>query len=408
MKFWTAGLRKRNKLWNSANIYAEDGVTVVTTIAQGQDITERKRMEDALKKKTHDLNERVKELNCLYAISKLVETPDISFDEIIQGVVDLIPLALVYPENTCSRILLDGKEYKTKNFKEANWKQSSDIFMHDKRKGVLEVYQLEEKPEIDEGSFLQEEKRLISAIVERLGQIIEKKHVDEVDRESRKRYYDRFNDAPIMYVVTENRNSLAIITDFNKMFLNKTGYSHDEVVGQPLDKFYTPGSRYKSSEGGYQRTPNSSFIEEQREMVTKNGRVIDTTLHALPEKDDSGKETGTRAAFIDITESKSFEKQLLQSQKMEGIGRLAGGIAHDFNNLLTTIIGYTELMLMQVDKDSPLRTGMEEIKKASDRAANLTSQLLAFSRKQMIQPVVLNINYPLAEMDKMLRRLIGE
>ncbi|MFH1950913.1 MAG: ATP-binding protein [Pseudomonadota bacterium] len=120
-------------------------------------------------------------------------------------------------------------------------------------------------------------------------------------------------------------------------------------------------------------------------------------------------ETGDHLViYEDLTKQKKLEAQFRQSQKMEGIGRLAGGIAHDFNNLLTTIIGYTDITLMKIDKESPLRSGMEEIKKASDRAANLTSQLLAFSRKQMIQPVVLNINYPLAEMDKMLRRLIGE
>ncbi len=120
-------------------------------------------------------------------------------------------------------------------------------------------------------------------------------------------------------------------------------------------------------------------------------------------------ETGDHfVIYEDLTEQKKLEAQFRQSQKMEAIGKLAGGIAHDFNNLLTTIIGHAELTLLQVDKDSPLRGGMEEINKASDRAATLTNQLLAFSRKQMVQPVVLNINHTIAEMDKMLRRLIGE
>ena len=93
---------------------------------------------------------------------------------------------------------------------------------------------------------------------------------------------------------------------------------------------------------------------------------------------------------------------------MEGVGRLAGGIAHDFNNLLTIITGYAELMSTRVDKDSPLLSDLEHIFKASERAARLTNQLLAFSRKQLIQPVVLNINHAIAEMEKMLRRIIGE
>jgi two-component system cell cycle sensor histidine kinase/response regulator CckA len=367
-----------------------------------------KRMEDALKKKTHDLNERVKELNCLYAISKLIETPDISLDEIIQGVVDLIPLALVHPENTCSRIFIDGKEYKTKNFKKANRKLSNDIFINDKRMGVLEVYQLEGKPEIDEGSFLNEEKSLINAITERLGQLIEKKQGEEVTRRNRIKFYNHFNDAPIMYVITENCNSLPIIADVNKLFLHKTGYSRDEVVGQPLDIFYIPESRHKSSKGGYQRSLNGSLIEEQRDLVSKNGRVINTTFHAVPEKDDSGNVTGTRAAFIDITEPKRLEKQLIQSQKMEAIGTLAGGIAHDFNNILTTIIGYAQLTLMKVGKDDVLRDEIEEIREAGERAAALTRQLLAFSRKQIIQPKILDPNKLLSDIKNMLVRLIGE
>ena len=363
---------------------------------------------EALKKKTEDLNERVKELNCLYGISKLDEIPDISLDELIQGTVDLIPLSLLYPENTCSRIFLDGKEYKTKKFKETNRKLSSDIFLHDKRMGVLEVYQLEEKHKTDEEPFLKEERSLINAIAERLGRITERYQINELEQRNRIKHYNHFNDAPIMYVITEDRNSLPIIADINKLFLHKTGYSKDEVVGQPLDNLYTPESRHKSSKGGYQLATNGSLIEEQRDLVAKNGRVINTTFHELPEKDDSGTVTGTRAAYIDISESKRLMKQLIQSQKMEAIGTLAGGVAHDFNNMLTIITVNAELMLMTVDKDESLCRGIEEIKMAGEKAAALVRQLLAFSRKQIAQPKALDLNNSMTGIEKMIVRLIGE
>ena len=93
---------------------------------------------------------------------------------------------------------------------------------------------------------------------------------------------------------------------------------------------------------------------------------------------------------------------------MEAVGRLAGGIAHDFNNLLTAITGYSDLTLRDLDQDSPLRSRVQEIRKAGDRAAALTRQLLAFSRKQMLQPRVLDLNAVIPEMNKMLRRMIGE
>jgi len=106
-------------------------------------------------------------------------------------------------------------------------------------------------------------------------------------------------------------------------------------------------------------------------------------------------------------EERCLEEQLREAQKMESIGKLAGGIAHEFNNLLTPIIGYSELVLNQTRNDDPLRQHIEEIKKAGERAASLTKQLLAYSRKQPLQPRVLDLNAVIAEVDRMLRRLIG-
>ncbi len=106
--------------------------------------------------------------------------------------------------------------------------------------------------------------------------------------------------------------------------------------------------------------------------------------------------------------AKSLEEQLRQSQKIEAIGRLAGGIAHDFNNLLTVIKGYSELSLIKLKEGDPLKGNIEEIHRASQRATDLTRQLLAFSRRQILEFKVLDLNTILQDMDKMLHRLIGE
>ncbi|HEX7577217.1 MAG TPA: PAS domain S-box protein, partial [Verrucomicrobiae bacterium] len=114
------------------------------------------------------------------------------------------------------------------------------------------------------------------------------------------------------------------------------------------------------------------------------------------------------AIVRDITERRKMEAQFIEAQKMEAVGQLAGGVAHDFNNILGVIIGYGDLITADLEPDSPLRKYAEEIRLASERAAGLTRQLLIFSRKQKVQPVVLDLNETVKNLDKMLRRLIGE
>jgi PAS domain S-box-containing protein len=144
----------------------------VSTIAR--DITGRKRAEEALRKRTHDLGERIKELQCLYAIATLVAKPGSSVEEICQGIVEVMPLAWQYPEIACGRIRLAGHVFTTHGFTEAIWKQSADICVYGDRVGTLEVYYFKEKPVCDEGPFLKEERNLLNAIAKFLGEAIER------------------------------------------------------------------------------------------------------------------------------------------------------------------------------------------------------------------------------------------
>ncbi len=144
-----------------------------------RNITRRKLAEEALQKRTDALVERVKELNCLYGISDLVEKPGVSLDAILQGVVDLIPPSWRYPEITCSRIILEDKEVKSRNFQESVWKQAQNIVVYGKSIGTLEVCYFEEKQEQDEGPFFTEERLLINAVAERLGKTIERRQAEE-------------------------------------------------------------------------------------------------------------------------------------------------------------------------------------------------------------------------------------
>jgi signal transduction histidine kinase len=138
-----------------------------------------KLVKEMLQKKTHALGERVKELNCLYTISNLVEKNPISLDRILRGIVDIIPPAWQYSEITCARINIGQQIFLTANFTETSWKQSSDIFVHKVKEGSLDVYYLEERPKCGEGPFLKEERNLINAIAKRIGEIIERKRLEK-------------------------------------------------------------------------------------------------------------------------------------------------------------------------------------------------------------------------------------
>ncbi len=195
----------------------------------------------------------------------------------------------------------------------------------------------------------------------------------------------------------------------NQAFEHTTGYTRAEAVGHNprlLKSGYQPPEFYDQMWATIKngRVWHGRFINQK-----KDGAYYTEDATITPVTDSSGQIVNFVAVKRDISIELQREAQYQQAQKMEAIGRLAGGVAHDFNNLLTVITGYAEISLLnQTDANDPLQKNLKEIVKASERAANLTRQLLAFSRKQVIQPVLLNLNDSISDISKMLQRLIGE
>jgi len=162
------------------------------------------------------------------------------------------------------------------------------------------------------------------------------------------------------------------------------GYTREEFRGMPIQVIRTGPQSYRAG----------------------SGRVIhvDTDAHAI----DYGHRAAELVVLMDVTEHHKLEEQLRQAQKMEAVGMLAGGVAHDFNNLLTIINGYSQLIVNNLPSNDPNRQSAEQIMKAGERAATLTGQLLAFSRRQVLQPRILDVNRLIGTLTTMLRRLIGE
>jgi len=152
-----------------------------------KEIKRRKRAVKELKQVSHSLGERIKELNCLYSISKLRERTDFSLEDILHAIIELIPPAWQYPEITCARIIFNGYEFITKNYKSSSWKLTRDILVYSERVGTLEVCYLEEKLELDEGPFLKEERNLIDAVAERIAKFIEREWAEDEIRKHRNR-----------------------------------------------------------------------------------------------------------------------------------------------------------------------------------------------------------------------------
>jgi signal transduction histidine kinase/CheY-like chemotaxis protein len=150
------------------------------------------------------------------------------------------------------------------------------------------------------------------------------------------------------------------------------------------------------------------FTGVEIRRVRRDGQPLNLKLSCGATYDGKGNATGVTAVFEDITQSRRLEEQFRQAQKMEAVGRLAGGIAHDFNNLLTVVLGASDMLLQELPPNDENHGVVKEIKEAGERAAALTTQLLAFSRKQLVEPKVFVVNQLVTNMEKMLRRLIGE
>jgi PAS domain S-box-containing protein len=144
------------------------------------------------------------------------------------------------------------------------------------------------------------------------------------------------------------------------------------------------------------------------ELIGLKGTRRWMETHAVPLRAPSGEVRAALSVTRDVTQRRQLEEQLAQAQRLEAVGRLAGGVAHDFNNLLTGILGYSDLLRAKLPEDDPRRADADEVKKAAERAASLTRQLLAFSRRQVLQLRVVDLNKIVEDMDRMLRRLIGE
>jgi PAS domain S-box-containing protein len=231
--------------------------------------------------------------------------------------------------------------------------------------------------------------------------------VDDISlnlRLSEERFYKAFSSSPEGITISTLKDGRYL--EVNDAFLRMMEYGRSDLVGKTaleLQIWVAPEDRSRLAG---ELSSTGRVRELQTSFRTRSGQVrrVEVSAEGIQLQGESCMLAITR----DVTLHRQLEQQLLQAQKMEAVGRLAGGVAHDFNNLLGVILGYSDLLSKDLGPNSPLSRRVEAIQTACQRAASLTAQLLAFSRKQVLQPKVVNLNSLVSETDNMLRRLIGE
>ncbi|HEY6553443.1 MAG TPA: PAS domain S-box protein, partial [Vicinamibacteria bacterium] len=234
--------------------------------------------------------------------------------------------------------------------------------------------------------------------------VTERKQTELAISASEARFAKIFHSRVVAIAISEM--SSGRLVDVNERWAEFFGYSRDEVIGRTvreLDLWVVPADRERLLDGISAGSPTS---RTETSFRRKSGEIVWALVSMEAISLAESKEPLVIVVLVDMTERKQLESQLLHAQKMDAVGRLAGGVAHDFNNSLGVILGYTELLLPKAGAAE--RGKLEQILKATNRAAGLTRQLLAFSRKQIVNPRVLDLNLRLADLEKMLGRLIGE
>jgi PAS domain S-box-containing protein len=252
------------------------------------------------------------------------------------------------------------------------------------------------------GFFTYETLELIDAYARQAGLALENARLVTSLRESEKRFRRLFE---------ESRDAIFLaradsLEDANPAMLELFGILRDQVASTDIGRFFVdPGDRDRMNAA---IAAHGAVRDFETRLQRTDGTVLDSLITASARRDDDGRISGIQGIVRDVTERRRLEERLRTSERLEAVGRLAGGVAHDYNNMLTAILGFTGLLEQRFAGDADAMIELREIRSAAQRAAELTRQLLAFSRRQVLQPARVNMNQIVLEMHRLLQHMVGE
>jgi len=268
-----------------------------------QDISDLKKAEGKLERKTVDLTERLKELNCLYQLSKLFRDRGIAIEDIFRRLVNIIPPSWQHPGITCAKLCIDGREFMTPDYRETPWQQSGIVYAHNVKRGTLSVGYLEPKPEADDGPFLKEEWHLLQAITEQLGYTIENKEAEEEIRKFR-----TISDQAVYGNAIADLDGK--IQYINEYFATAHGYTPAELTGRNISVFHNRDQLEMVRKLNKKFLEDGSFGPREVWHTHRNGTEFPMLMSGVIIKDESGKPLYMTANAVDITETKKNQEKI--------------------------------------------------------------------------------------------------
>lgn len=356
----------------------------------------RRITEEALQASMRALDERVKQLDCLFGLTTLVEQRSLSLESILRGTLELIAPAFKNPEKTGARISLDGNHFQTDNFKETAWKVEKEIFVDNSQAGILTVCYLEQTEAGADDPFMDEEKNLLHAVVERLGKIVERRQVRIALQESEKRFRT---------LVENSLTGISIIQNNRVVYQNK---ELERLLG-PLPRSDILGDHQNIHPDDLKQVKklthaitagNIQSLDVEFRYALKGDMENPIWIYCRAHKTDFRRQEAILVNMMDLTAIKDLERLLILQDKMASLGRVTAGIAHEIRNPLSGINIYLNTLEKFFDRgesEEKVKDVFRHILSASGKIESVIRRVMDFSRPSEPNFIITNINSPVAE-----------